>query len=198
MSSWSKPRRDPVSRRALTRPEGHAPAGPRCPQGPARLKPVQPGERGGKVVGASRRDGGLALRFRDKCRKYQGVTGAARPGGFCPRTPGVERWGGRCQRGKRKRPRARRRGPGRRAYRRPPGARAALLRGPILLTARGRIPPGGGGVQPKRIPGGRGCGGGGDRSVTADLATVANMRTFLLLSDTAAVCPLAPATQPLQ
>ncbi len=54
-----------------------------------RRKPVHPGERGGKVVVASRRDGGLARRFRDKCRKYQGVTGAAGPGGSAPGPPGL-------------------------------------------------------------------------------------------------------------
>lgn len=51
------------------------------------LKPVYPGERGGKVVVELRLDGTMAIRFRDKYLKYQEVAGAACPGGSAPRPP---------------------------------------------------------------------------------------------------------------
>ena len=51
------------------------------------LKPVYPGERGGRVVVEVRRDGRLAVRFRGRYLKYQEVAGAACPGGSAPRPP---------------------------------------------------------------------------------------------------------------
>ena len=51
------------------------------------LKPVYPGERGGKVVIELRLDGRMAIRFRDKYLKYQAVTAGTSPGGAAPRPP---------------------------------------------------------------------------------------------------------------
>jgi transposase len=51
------------------------------------LKPVWPGERGGKVVIELRRDGTMAIRFRDRYLKYQEVTAQRGPGGAAPRPP---------------------------------------------------------------------------------------------------------------
>jgi hypothetical protein len=52
------------------------------------LKPIYPGERGGKVVMELRLDGSLAIRFRDRYLKYQEVAAATRrPGGSAPRPP---------------------------------------------------------------------------------------------------------------
>lgn len=51
------------------------------------LKPVYPGERGGKVVVELRLDGSMAIRFRDKYLKYQEVVDGAGPGGSAPRPP---------------------------------------------------------------------------------------------------------------
>jgi hypothetical protein len=49
------------------------------------LKPVYPGERGGRVVIELRLDGSMAVRFREQYLKYQEVTAA--PGGSAPRPP---------------------------------------------------------------------------------------------------------------
>lgn len=49
------------------------------------LKPVYPGERGGRVVIELRLDGSMAIRFRGKYLKYQEVPGS--PGGSAPRPP---------------------------------------------------------------------------------------------------------------
>src|SRR5215470_19018785 len=78
-----------------------------------------------------------------------------------------------------------RRGPSRLAYSRPAGARVALLRSPILPPARRRIAARGGSVQPRIIRGESRTSGRSDRPKTADISTVAKMRTFLLLPDTA-------------
>jgi transposase len=51
------------------------------------LKPVYPGQRGGRVVIELRLDGSLAIRFRGKYLKYQEVAPAGRPGGSAPRPP---------------------------------------------------------------------------------------------------------------
>ena len=51
------------------------------------LKPVWPGQRGGKVVIELRLDGSMAIRFRDRYLKYQEVKGECRPGGAAPRPP---------------------------------------------------------------------------------------------------------------
>ena len=51
------------------------------------LKPVWPGERGGKVVIELRLDGSMAIRFRDRYLKYQEVAGECSPGGSAPRPP---------------------------------------------------------------------------------------------------------------
>jgi transposase len=50
------------------------------------LKPVYPGERGGKVVIELRLDGGMAVRFRGQYLKYQEVA-AGSSGGRCPPGP---------------------------------------------------------------------------------------------------------------
>src|SRR5215469_18927320 len=84
--------------------------------------------------------------------------------------------------GKKARPRVR--GPGRLAYSRPPGARVALLRSPILPAARPRIAERGRGVQPQITPGGGPSRARGDSLMTADIPTLANQRTFLSWSDT--------------
>jgi transposase len=51
------------------------------------LKPVYPGERGGRVVIELRLDGTMAVRFRGHYLNYQEVTAARRPGGAAPRPP---------------------------------------------------------------------------------------------------------------
>jgi Winged helix-turn helix len=50
------------------------------------LKPLYPGQRGGKVVIELRRDGGMAVRFRGKYLKYEEVA-AGSTGGRCPPGP---------------------------------------------------------------------------------------------------------------
>jgi transposase len=56
------------------------------------LKPVWPGERGGKVVIELRLDGSMAIRFRDRYLKYEEVKEACRPGGSAPRPPEFSAW----------------------------------------------------------------------------------------------------------
>jgi hypothetical protein len=51
------------------------------------LKPVYPGERGGRVVIEERLDGVLAIRFGEHYLKYQEVATQAGPGGSAPRPP---------------------------------------------------------------------------------------------------------------
>jgi Helix-turn-helix domain len=51
------------------------------------LKPVYPGERGGKVVIEQRLDGSMAIRFRENYLKYQEVAQGSSPGGSAPRPP---------------------------------------------------------------------------------------------------------------
>ncbi len=51
------------------------------------LKPVYPGERGGRVVIELRLDGSMAIRFRGHYLKYQEVASARAPGGSAPRPP---------------------------------------------------------------------------------------------------------------
>ena len=51
------------------------------------LKPIYPGERGGRVVIELRRDGRMAIRFKDHYLKYQEVTPAAGVGGSAPKPP---------------------------------------------------------------------------------------------------------------
>jgi hypothetical protein len=51
------------------------------------LKPVHPGERGGRVVIELRLDGSMAIRFRGKYLKYQEVPAAGQAGGSAPRPP---------------------------------------------------------------------------------------------------------------
>jgi hypothetical protein len=51
------------------------------------LKPVHPGERGGKVVVEQRLDGSMAIRFRENYLKYHEIPPGRRPGGSAPRPP---------------------------------------------------------------------------------------------------------------
>jgi hypothetical protein len=51
------------------------------------LKPIYPGERGGKVVIELRLDGSMAIRFRDNYLKYHEVPVEAKAGGSAPRPP---------------------------------------------------------------------------------------------------------------
>jgi transposase InsO family protein len=51
------------------------------------LKPVHPGQRGGKVVIEMRLDGSMAIRFRDKYLKYEEIPSGRSPGGSAPRPP---------------------------------------------------------------------------------------------------------------
>jgi Helix-turn-helix domain len=51
------------------------------------LKPVHPGERGGKVVIELRLDGSMAIRFRGKYLKHREASVAAQTGGSAPRPP---------------------------------------------------------------------------------------------------------------
>jgi hypothetical protein len=51
------------------------------------LKPVHPGERGGRVVIELRLDGSMAIRFRGKYLKYQEVAPGGSSGGSAPRPP---------------------------------------------------------------------------------------------------------------
>lgn len=69
------------------------------------------------------------------------------------------------------------------AYSRPSGARVALLRRPILPTAGRTITRRGRTVRPRSTRGGSRSNGGSDNALTADIPTVAEMRTFLLLPD---------------
>src|SRR6266542_5033786 len=103
-------------------------------------------------------------------------------GALPPDPRSLARWRPMPARGQ-KQTRARLRSPGRLAYSRPAGARVALLRSPILPTARRRIPRAGSGVQPKIIRGETHSSGRSDRPLTADISTVRKMRTFLLLPD---------------
>src|SRR5262249_39751684 len=61
--------------------------------------------------------------------------------------------------------------------------RVALLRSPILPTARRKIPPRNGAVQPRIIRGVSRSSGRNDRVLSPDISTVMKMRTFLLLPD---------------
>lgn len=51
------------------------------------LKPVYPGQRGGKVVVEPRLDGGMAIRFKGHYLKYREVPTGCGPGGSAPRPP---------------------------------------------------------------------------------------------------------------
>ena len=51
------------------------------------LKPVWPGERGGKVIIEQRLDGTMAIRFGWRYLRYEEVSAACRPGGSAPRPP---------------------------------------------------------------------------------------------------------------
>jgi transposase len=51
------------------------------------LKPIWPGERGGKVVIEQRRDGTLAIRLGSRYLKYEEVATLGSPGGAAPRPP---------------------------------------------------------------------------------------------------------------
>jgi hypothetical protein len=51
------------------------------------LKPIYPGERGGRAVVETRLDGSLAIRFRSHYLKYQKVTPEAQVGGSAPKPP---------------------------------------------------------------------------------------------------------------
>src|SRR5207302_1871524 len=51
------------------------------------LKPIYPGQRGGKVIVEQRLDASLAIRFRDHYLKYRAVESGRRPGGSAPRPP---------------------------------------------------------------------------------------------------------------
>jgi hypothetical protein len=51
------------------------------------LKPVYPGQRGGKVVVELRLDGGMAIRFKGHYLKYREVPTGCGPGGSAPRPP---------------------------------------------------------------------------------------------------------------
>jgi transposase len=51
------------------------------------LKPVFPGQRGGRVVIELRLDGSMAIRFRGRYLKYREVAPGDRPGGSAPRPP---------------------------------------------------------------------------------------------------------------
>src|SRR5262245_28221479 len=82
-----------------------------------------------------------------------------------------------------KRTRPRVRGPGQRACSRPAGARVALLRSPILPTARRRIAARPANVQPRISPGAGGSTSKSDNLMTADISIVPEVRTFLLFQD---------------
>jgi hypothetical protein len=51
------------------------------------LKPIYPGQRGGRVVIERRLDGSMKIRFRDKYLKYAEIPVARSPGGRCPPDP---------------------------------------------------------------------------------------------------------------
>ncbi len=147
------------------------------------LPPVHAGERGGRVVIELRLDGTMAIRFRGKYLKYREIPPGCGPGAPPPDprslthrrpTPAGEKRTGTPLRG-----------PGRLAYSRPTGARVALLRSPILPTAGRTITRRGHTVQPRTTRGGSRSSGRSDNVRTPDISTVAEMRTFLLLPDTA-------------
>jgi hypothetical protein len=51
------------------------------------LKPIYPGQRGGRVVVERRLDGRMKIRFRDKYLRYTEIPVARMPGGRCPPDP---------------------------------------------------------------------------------------------------------------
>jgi hypothetical protein len=53
------------------------------------LKPVHPGERGGRVVIELRLDGTMAIRFRGEVSEVSGGAAVRPDWGLCPQTPGV-------------------------------------------------------------------------------------------------------------
>src|SRR5262249_33650890 len=73
---------------------------------------------------------------------------------------------------------------------RPTGARVALLRSPILPTAGRTIPRRGHTVQRRITRGGNRSSARSDTALTADISTVAEMRTFLLSPDSSPPIPL--------
>src|SRR5208283_1207202 len=79
------------------------------------------------------------------------------------------------------------------AYSRAAGARVALLRSPILPTARQTVASGGRGVQRRIIRGGKRSNGRNESVCTEDISLVAKMRTFLLLPDIRLPLPLDEA-----
>jgi hypothetical protein len=56
------------------------------------LKPVYPGEGGGRVVIEQRMDGSLAIRFGEKNLKNREIPSARGPGGAAPRPPEFSAW----------------------------------------------------------------------------------------------------------
>src|SRR5262245_54506438 len=68
----------------------------------------------------------------------------------------------------------------------PPGARSALLRGPMLPAAPPRIPRSARLVRPQIAPGASRFRSQSDSPTTADIRPVPGRRTFLMLSDKAA------------
>src|SRR5262249_39358693 len=74
-------------------------------------------------------------------------------------------------------------GPGPLAYSRPPGARVALLRSPILPAAPPRIATSPRAVQPRITPGASPSSGTSDTPRTPDVSNAPKLRTFLLCCD---------------
>jgi hypothetical protein len=157
-------------------------------------KPVYPGQRGGKVIVEQRLDGSVAIRFKGHYLRYEEVPLPDRAGGSAPRPPEFSALAADASGGKKKRAGTQLRSPRPLAYSRPAGARVALLRSPILPTARGRIPRKEENVQRRIIRGGSPSNGRSDTALSADISIVLKMRTFLLLPDTGIVFCLLPTT----
>ena len=64
------------------------------------LKPVYPGERGGKVVVEVRLDGRVAIRWGERYLTYQEVRPGCSPGGSAPRPPEFSAWAADASAGK--------------------------------------------------------------------------------------------------
>jgi len=116
------------------------------------LPPVWPGQRRGKVVIELRLDGTMAIRFRDHYLKFEEHGGVA--GSSAPDPRSLAHWRPTPLKGTTKAGTPRR-SPRPLAYSRPTGARVALLRSPILPTARRTIATREATVQPQITRGAR-------------------------------------------
>ena len=131
------------------------------------LKPIDPGQRGGRVVVEERPGGGLVIRFGTHELKYRELTRAEAREGSAPKppefdAPAADAGGSSGKRGSSGEPR-----PGR-----PPDARVAPLRSPIPPTAVQAIPRCRRKGQRKITPGDNPTNEWSTRNAKADISTV--------------------------